>query len=184
LEIPPQDVDCWNSSSRTDARGYFVWDIFSCLGLWCLVHLSTSTLTRDFICSPWSDSELLLTNAHTDYQVKRAQVKGHSGSQPADARPLDSNLKVTFTRTSFNLLSHPRNIGSSGWENEDQSLFKQPLPQDFGCGDQGRRSKRPTLPDQLWVLSRASDTLSILPHPPSLRNIFTDFLILAMGYGC
>ena len=100
-----------------------------------------------------------------DYQVKRAQVKGHSESQPADARPLDSTLKVIFTRTSFNLLSRPRNIGSSGWENEDQHLFKQPLPQDFGCGDQGQRSKRPTLPDQLWALLRASDSLVILLCP-------------------
>ena len=70
LEIPPQDVDCWNSSSRSDSRGYFVRDIFSCLGLWCLVHLSTSTLTTDFICSPRSDSDLLLTNAKANHLAR------------------------------------------------------------------------------------------------------------------
>ncbi len=37
-------------------------------------------------------------------------------------------------------------------------------------------AKYRTLPDQLWALSWASVFLFNLHHPPSLRNIFTDFL--------
>jgi hypothetical protein len=38
-----------------------------------------------------------------------------------------------------------------GWENEDQSLFTQSLPQELSCDDQCLHSNRTTLPGQLWL---------------------------------
>ena len=68
------------------------------------------------------------------------------------------------------------------WENEDQNLFTQPLPQELSCDDRGRSSDWPTLPDQFWAPFVSIRIPLFLPHPPSLRNIFADFFYLVLGY--
>ena len=50
------------------------------------------------------------------------------------------------------------------------------LLRELSCNDQGRRSKRTTLPDQLWARSVGVHILIFLPHPPSLRNMFYGLL--------
>ena len=57
-------------------------------------------------------------------------------------------------------------------ENEDQRLFRLSLLRELSCNDQGRRSERTTLPDQLWARYVGVRILIFLPHPPSLRNMF------------
>jgi hypothetical protein len=89
-------------------------------------------------------------NTHTVCQDKKAQVKSHFESQPADAKPLVfDHTPHSYARVELGP-SPPR--GTSGPENKDQSLCTQSLPQRLSCNDQGQCSKRPTLPDQLWAL--------------------------------
>jgi len=91
-------------ASRSDSRGFFAQDVFSYLGLCVSVPKFIYSNYRLHLLSTVRP-ELLLPNAHTDCQVKKARVKSHSVSRPADARPLDSSLKSELVRTSLNLMS-------------------------------------------------------------------------------
>ena len=114
------------------------------------------------------------------YQDKKALINSHFESRPSDARPLVSDHTSEFFMHMLNFEPLTPQ-GTSSPENEDQSLFMHSLPQELSCDHQGRRSERPTLPDQLWALFRGRSYPSF-SSPPSLpqKHSFTDFL---MAYG-
>jgi hypothetical protein len=101
------------------------------------------------------------------YQDKKALIKSHFESQPSDARPLVSDHTSEFFTHVLNF--EPLTLrGTSGPENEDQNLFMLSLPQELSCNNQGRHSKRPTLPDQLWALFMGVRILLFLLRPSAL----------------
>ncbi len=64
----------------------------------------------------------------------------------------------------------------TGWENKDQSYSAAHAHfcQDWAALTKGSTARDCRLPDQLWALLWASISF-FLPHPPSLRNMYTDF---------
>ena len=142
---------------------------FSANWVCALVYLSTSTLSTDFICSPRSDPELLLPSAHMDCQVKKARVKGQSGSRPVDARPRDPSLKQNlYARASSS-------TQNEAFCSEDPAAGKMKakaysgshFPRILTAATKGDAARESTLPDQLWALSWASVSF-FCSSPPSL----------------
>ena len=69
------------------------------------------------------------------------------------------------------------------WENEDQNLFMQPLPQELSCNDQGRSSDWPTL--AAWSVLGAfcehpHSSFSSPPLPPSETYLW---ILITLCYG-
>ena len=101
------------------------------------------------------------------------------GCQPAKLHP-HAWIKRTRWTCQITVKLSARETKYRGWENEDQHLFMQPLPQELSCNDQGRSSDWPTLLDQFWAPFVSIRIPLFLLHPPSLRNISTDFDYLVL----
>ena len=178
---PPQDVTLSNSSSRSDSRGSLCFKLFVLCGL--SISVSNNTLTTGFICSLGSAS-----NYSNLMPIRPAKARRHQLRMirvPTDGRQTAECLFSSFGSVHtgshgaclFRACTYAR---SWSWrkqnvscqENEDQRLFRLSLIRELSCNNQGRRSERTILPDQLWARSVGVRILIILPHPPSLRNMF------------
>jgi hypothetical protein len=147
---------------------------FVCVKVVCqIVKLNLSTLSTDFICSPWSDLKLLTSSAHTDCQGKRAQGKRGISSLDRWMPVRRSMSKFKYTCTRGDVWCHHvdvRNMDPADWKMKAKRYSGSTSLGNYAATTKAGAAINSTLPDQLWAFFVGVHYPCFFPTLPPLET--------------